>query len=153
MSLGFARLQVRDFDGAEASFAKAIALEPRLGAILAPVGRETATARVEWRKFANPEARAADRLGWAEHLARIGRGKDAEQAFVAILADANATPHERWVAVDYLSHDGTLELVEWALATYSPDLNRGVIAYRMAERRARRASLIAVKPRVTALAQ
>jgi hypothetical protein len=102
MAVGFARLAARDFDGAEAAFGRSITLDDKLRPIAEGGARAAAEARREWRRFERESERERDPLGWAEHLARIGRAREADAAFAAIAHDPTVPAEARQSAVAYL---------------------------------------------------
>lgn len=156
MGLGFARLHVRDFDGASAALARARELDPGLGPYVADVLRNLGKTRRDWERFQHPEARMMDKLGWANHLASVGRAPEANEGFLAVAEDPASTPIQRGSATNFLILEGPYEMAERAFATHeSPadDAWARVMSERLAQRRARRARVLTILPRAEALAR
>jgi len=152
MGLGFARLHVRNFEGATTAFSRAIALDRTLSRLVSPVLASIPHVQSDARLYSNLAARA-DKLGWAKHLADLGRATDADEAFLDVLNDGSVEPALQRSAITYLALDGSLQAAEAALPHTSADIQRAVIGERLEQRHKRRERVEALRERIEALAR
>jgi tetratricopeptide (TPR) repeat protein len=153
LSLGYSRMAAQDLDGAREAFTRAAALDAGLAATVHLLMLDLELAKSEWARLEDAQARAADPVGWANHLARIGRRLDADSAFLAIAEAHDESPQVRSAAVEYLARDGTLESAERAMAIHDAPFDREWLGPMVAARRARFARLTPLMPRIVVLAR
>lgn len=154
MTLGFARLHVRDFDGATRAFASAVELDPRLGPLVAPAAEDVAIARREAPLFDAGALARGDRLAYARHLARLGHLPEAEAAHLAIAEDAAAPAAERHEALAFLLAHGQVDRARRALSTsaYLTEPAQRDADARLSLRASRRDGVLVLSERIDALA-
>src|SRR5262249_20088826 len=78
MGRGYLELHTFDFDGAAAEWARASSLDATLAPSLARASATLDDARKGRERFADDAERTSSRIEYAEYLAAIGRGPDAE---------------------------------------------------------------------------
>ncbi len=153
MELGFARLHVRDFDGATKAFERSVVLDKTLdriaGPILASMGETRATAAT--LAGSSPSAAPLERLAIARHLAALGRATDAEAAHLAIALDGTLPESTRQRGIDFLVFDGSFAAAEKAVVLTPTGIRRNALLILMAQRRAKVVEVEALRGRVEAL--
>lgn len=152
LGLAFARLHMRDFDGAIAAFERTRALDRALASDVSTLLVDVQTAHQEWSRFQSTAERSAAPLAWANHLARVGRRPEATAAFLAVALSSSRSELERRSAIDFLVLEGELDAAERALATPDTSAWAAAMRARLAERQARHARLLAVRPAIAQLA-
>jgi tetratricopeptide (TPR) repeat protein len=101
LELGYAELHVRDFDAARAAFARAAKLENRPVAGYVVTADRLAT--IEQTDAAFDTLTPHER---AEHLAALGRAREASKAFLEVALNPDLTEDERFDAAAYLVMHG-----------------------------------------------
>lgn len=152
MGLGFARLHVRDFDGASSAFARAVALDAGLAKVVTRAVGAMPRVRQEAGTFAEPEARA-DKSAWANHLASLGRSREADEAFLAVAGDPSLPLPVRQSAIDFLVLEGNLDAAERVAPLTFTEIRRQALVDHVRVRRARRDVVDRLRPRVEKLAR
>ena len=146
MGLGFVRLHLAEFDAAEAAFAKAVELDPRVRKTVDSARLAIASARMY-----HADEGKLTRARRAEYLSLIGRLPDAERAYAAIAADPTETDNNRRGSLFFLVPHGTPEVARAALVAcagiFDPDFDAMLRA-----REARVAKVDRLLPRIEALA-
>jgi tetratricopeptide (TPR) repeat protein len=151
MELGFARLHVRDFDGATRAFERAREIDARVAKFVMPALARIAATRARWAELQNAPAR--DPIVWARHLASVGRANDADAAFLAIALDPSSNESERQSAIGYLVDDGSVASAERVIARAEPPLRRQILVEQLTLRQRARGRVDALRGRIEALAR
>jgi tetratricopeptide (TPR) repeat protein len=114
LELGYAELHVRDFDAA-AAFARAASLEnrPVVGFVVSP----RRLAEIERDDAAEGTLTPHER---AEHLAALGRAREASKAFLEVARNADLSDDERYDAATYLMFHGDYPDAAAAIAALPP---------------------------------
>jgi len=154
MEIGFLALHRFELDRAEASFRRALELEPTL----APARRGLADLpriRAQLARVQTPEARAAEPAAWALVLTRVGRRPEAIVAWTKVLDDERSgRSGEASEAVTFLQTEAELPLARRALDVWAArgagDL--GIRRRMLALREAQHARVEELRPRIEALA-
>jgi tetratricopeptide (TPR) repeat protein len=152
MGLGFALLHVRDFEGATSAFTRSLTLDKALTRVVAPVLAQIPRARAEWSRFSDP-ARRADRVAWAEHLANVGRGKEAEATYLEIALDPSLTNAVRQNAIEFLVFEGSLEAAERTVGYSATAVYRHALTERVDQRRVAYTKVDRLRARIIELAR
>lgn len=148
LAVGFAELHVRDFDRAEVAFRRAIGLEN--GVVAKYV------VRPGWIAHLRRDDARFDELTpheQAEHLAALGRAREASKAHLAVATNPDFTDDERYDSTTYLMSHGDFEDTEHALESFPKpadgwDTN---VEHRWHRRQRVHATVVALAPRIEAL--
>ncbi len=126
MGLGFVRLHLLDFDGAEQAFRRAVLIDPVLGPTLRETMQELAKARAEAASFDTEEERRGDRFGYASFLASVGRADDAVREMTAVAEDRGQRIGARKLATWFLVNHADVALARRAGRTVYGDVLDGM---------------------------
>lgn len=148
LGLGYARLHVKDFDGAMKAFERAAALDPSLSRITRPMLDELPSTRTATETLDKADAAAQARL-----MSDLGRAKDAEALYVMLASDATATHRVQQRAIDFLVFDGSVASAEKVVARTKSDIRRHALQEHLTERRAALNRIEALRPRIEALTE
>jgi tetratricopeptide (TPR) repeat protein len=154
MGLAYVRMHTYDFQAARAELARAVALDPRFGPLVAPATKSLATADARAARFAAEDARRADPLAYADFLAEIGRVPDAARELSALARDPSAPKSLRSGAVMRLLEVGSVPAARSALAAFSglDPQTRAVARKILRPREVRYDRLLRLEPRIERLA-
>lgn len=137
---------------AEIELQRALALDPNLGLARQLLG-ELPSLRGRNDRFADPQRRLADPVGWAELLTRLGRLPDAVEAWLLIVEDPRSRDEDAWSAYAFILTNG-----DYATAIRAGDahVHRSAIDVPLGkellgQRRRKHASLMALQARIEAL--
>lgn len=106
MGLAFARAHLLDYEGADAAFDAAEALDPTLAAVIRPARADVAMAREEASALRTASNDGDQRVRYARYLARVGHLSEAEAVYARVSDDPAATAEERLVALRFLATYG-----------------------------------------------
>ncbi len=155
MGIAYVHLHELHFDAAELAFARARALDPALGPVIAPGIAEITRARADAERFRDETARLRDRHGYASFLTRVGRRDEAQTAWAALALDVHAPPRERRDALDALAHFGDVPLARRAAdaCLEVPNIHTSDIWEILPIREKRLGEVVALEARIEALAR
>jgi protein O-mannosyl-transferase len=153
MEIGFNHLHTFEISRADAAFRRALELEPNLVPAQQALA-ELPEIRVLASRLQTPEAQAADRVGWATLLTRVGRVPDATAAWLPIIEDRTTTDFVAWNGLEFLLVNADYRTARRAAeAFFLREANQGALAKQVLARRlARQTSIDALRPRIEALA-
>ena len=152
MGLGFARLHVRDFDGAASAFSQAMSLDNALTRTVDPILADLPRTRADAAAL-QPPIQQEKKLAWARFLANVGRPPEADAAYLDIVLNASTTPSTRQKAIDYLVFAGSLESAQKVVGLTHSDMRRHGLEEHIAERKADRDRVDAVRERIEQVAR
>lgn len=142
MGMGFALLHALRLDDADAAFARALALDPRLSPTIGPARLAVANARSEPKE---PFARA-------QWLALVGRKPEAEAAHRDVALDPAASVPERHAALAFLAAYAAPEIARAAVEACASDMDVGRVDKTLAAREERVLRVDRLRARIEALA-
>ncbi|MBX3192430.1 MAG: tetratricopeptide repeat protein [Labilithrix sp.] len=157
MELGFLQMHRFDLDGAEASFSRALSLEPALE----PARRAldgVPRLREALAALSTADAREARPVAWASLLGRLGRRPDAVSAWSRIADDPTASPEAKRDAARFLLLHADAVAARRAVDAYAAsgaarDVTLEVARDDLALRERRHAAVASVQARIEALAR
>jgi tetratricopeptide (TPR) repeat protein len=140
-------------DDAEASFRRAVALDPKLDDAHRALALMP-TLRAELAALPTDQARRDDPVRWARVLLTLGRVPDATKAWLAIVLDPATSPSDAFNGLEYLMIDADTPTVRRAIEAHA--LRNPVdLKFQnalLARRIARQKKVDALRPRIEALA-
>lgn len=115
LGLGYALLAALDFDGADAAFARAAEIDPKVRSLATKLRADVAQARREANTLASAEG-----IMRARFAANVGRALDAERAWAAVASDPAASAPHRIEAARYLALDADIDVAKRAYDACEP---------------------------------
>lgn len=153
LRLAYVWLHRVELDQAEVELRRALAIDPNLG-LARRLIEELPSLRMRKDKFADPQRRLADRVGWAQLLTRLGRLPDAAEAWLPIALDPRSTDDAAWSAYAFIltnaDYATALRAGEAHALRTAIDVPLGKEL--LGQRRHKHASLVALRARIEALA-
>jgi len=141
-----------ELDQAEVELRRALALDPNLG-LARQLIEELPSLRVRRDRFADPQSRLADRVGWAQLLTSVGRLPDAAEAWLPIALDPRSRNEDAWSAYEFIltnaDYATALRAGEAHALRTAIDVPLGKEL--LGQRRRKNASLVALRARIEAL--
>lgn len=115
LGLGYALLAALDFEGADAAFARAAEIDPKVASLATKLRSDVQSAR-----RTSTTLDAADGITRARFAANAGRALDAERAWASVANDPAANASHRVEAARYLALDGDIDVAQRAYDACEP---------------------------------
>jgi tetratricopeptide (TPR) repeat protein len=153
MEIGFLYLHTLDFEEAEASLQRALALDPSLEAARKALAALPGT-RAAIARFATEDAKQADAIGWARLLTALGRVSDATKVWSEIVLDPTSPDWQASNGIDFVMANADIETARRAGEAYYARNTADISVARrlLTKRLAHQKTIDALRPRLEALA-
>lgn len=152
MEIGYLALHRLDLVAAEAHLRRALALDPSLDTARALLG-QMPKVRSELQRLATPEARVADRRGWATLMSRLGRRAEANAAWLAIVEDTSGPFGDATYGLVLLLEQGDYDTVVRAIDAWErrvPPADINLVRLQILRRTSQHERFVASRARIEA---